>query len=77
MDALCELHLVRRITSQVHNFSALINDAPCTVPFAVQFTLCMVGFQQAADGKVLSAFSASVIVLTVQQWALSFHNFTL
>ena len=53
MDALCELHLVRRITSQVHNFSALINDAPCTVPFAVQFTLCMVGFQQAADGKVL------------------------
>ena len=53
MDALCELHLVRLITRQAHNFSALINDAPCTVLFAVQFTLCMVGFQQAADGKVL------------------------
>ena len=53
MDALCELYLVRRITRQAHNFSALINDAPCTVPFAVQFTLCMVGFQQVAAGKIL------------------------
>ena len=53
MDALCELYLVRRITSQVHNFSALINNAPCIVLFAIQFTLCMVGFQQAADGKIL------------------------
>ena len=53
MDALCELYLVRLITRQAHNFSALINDAPCTVPFAVQFTLCMVGFQQVADGKSL------------------------
>ena len=53
MDALCELYRVRRIIRQAHNFSALINNAPCTVLFAVQFTLCMVGFQQAADGKVL------------------------
>ena len=53
VDALCELYLVRLITRQAHNFSALINDAPCTVPFAVQFTLCMVGFQQVADGKSL------------------------
>ena len=53
MNALCELHLVRRITSQVHNFSALINNAPCTVLLAVQLALCMVGFQQVADGKVL------------------------
>ena len=53
MDALCELHLVRCITRQVHNFSVLINNAPCTVLFAIQFTLCMVGFQQAADGKIL------------------------
>ena len=53
MDALLELHLVRCIAGQVHNFSALINDAPCTVLFAVQLALCMVGFQQVADGKSL------------------------
>ena len=54
MDALCELHLVRCIALQVHNFSALINDAPCTALFAVQFTLCMVGFQQVFNGEALA-----------------------
>ena len=54
MDALRELHLVRCIALQVHNFSTLINDAPCTVLFAVQFTLCMVGFQQVFNGEALA-----------------------
>ena len=54
MDALRELHLVRCIAGQVHNFSALINDAPCTVLFAVQLALCMVGFQQVLNGEALA-----------------------
>ena len=54
MDALRELHLVRCIAGQVCNFSALINDAPCTVLFAVQLALCMVGFQQVLNGEALA-----------------------
>ena len=54
MDALCELYLVRRITSQVHNFSALINNAPCIVFFAVQLALRVVGSQQVVNGEALA-----------------------
>ena len=53
MDALLELHLVRRIAGQFGDFFRLGNDAPCTALFAVQLALCMVCFQQAADGKSL------------------------
>ena len=53
MDALCELHLVRCIAGQFGDFFRLGNDAPCTALFAVQLALCMVGFQQVADGKSL------------------------
>ena len=54
MDALCELHLVRCIAGQFGDFFRLGNDAPCTVLFAVQFTLCMVGFQQVFNGEALA-----------------------
>ena len=54
VDALCELYLVRRITRQVHNFSALINDAPCTVLLAVQLALRVVGSQQVVNGEALA-----------------------
>ena len=54
MDALRELHLVRCIAGQLCNFGALINDAPCTVLFAVQLALCMVGFQQVLNGEALA-----------------------
>ena len=53
MDALRELHLVRCIAGQFGDFLRLGNDAPCTALFAVQLALCMVCFQQAADGKSL------------------------
>ena len=54
MDALRELHLVRCIAGQVHNFSALINDAPCTALFAVQLALRVVGSQQVFNGEALA-----------------------
>ena len=54
MDALRELYLVRCIAGQVHNFSALINDAPCTVLFAVQLALRVVGSQQVFNGEALA-----------------------
>ena len=53
MDALRELHLVRCIAGQFGDFFRLGNDAPYTALFAVQLALCMVGFQQVADGKIL------------------------
>ena len=54
MDALRELHLVRCIAGQVHNFGALINDAPCTAVFAVQLALRVVGSQQVFNGEALA-----------------------
>ena len=54
MDALRELYLVRCIAGQVHNFSALINDAPCTALFAVQLALRVVGSQQVLNGEALA-----------------------
>ena len=54
MDALRELHLVRCIAGQLCNFGALINDAPCTVLFAVQLALRVGGSQQIINGEALA-----------------------
>ena len=54
MDALRELHLVRCIAGQLCNFGALINDAPCTVLFAVQLALRVGGSQQVINGEALA-----------------------
>ena len=56
MDALRELHLVRCIAGQLCNFSALINDAPCTVLFAVQLALRVVGSQQVFNSEALARY---------------------
>ena len=54
MDALRELYLVRCIAGQFGDFLRLGNDAPCTVLFAVQLALRVVGSQQVFNGEALA-----------------------